>query len=130
MNYSHLDLSDSDIDALAEADPICQGFKDRIAQFELKIKEYEEKRLAHRAELEKLQNEEAELNAQLKVNNMSQREVRGHDASEVYQIRLAQTRIKQRNTSIATRRRHLLRQEVRKRLAGIGREIKREGVDI
>ena len=120
----YVQLSEEEVLGLFQTDaPIAQARR-RIVEQQEKIREYAERDEQHRAAIDKLDDEEMDLLAQIKVLDTQRREIKGLIEGNRYHAKLAERRILQSEMKIAQREKKVVQHELEKRLKTIGRELK------
>lgn len=122
--YPYLDLTPEDLQLVFDNDASLQRHRQAIAEFEVKIADYERRESEHLAALEKLLDEANALRARLRANDTEMREVRGSIQQMKFHTHLAQRRIKERMHQLEKRQRAVFHSEVKRRLSQMGRELR------
>lgn len=122
--YPYLDLTVTDLEQLFADDPLVIKHRERIRELEAKQLEYDARIAETHKQIEALLDQRTTLQAALRSNDTETRETRGRLNSDKYHLTLTGRRIEERGQSIAKRHKLIFRQEVNRRLARMGRELK------
>lgn len=120
----YIQLSEEEVLALFKTDAPINEARFRIEELRALIVKLGERDEAIKMEIDKLDDDETTLRAQIKALDTQRRELKGLIAGNRYHKILSRKRISEREQAISRREKQIVQYEIEKRLKVIGRTLK------